>query len=114
DSGPGLGKIAREGAIGSMGFGLMRPPLFASLQKSLGNRFSLQAADELVAGVRTIRPRELSQIRAASRLVQAAGAAFVEPWRLGKGIETAALAAERTARMMAAQDVRTLVSFDGG
>jgi alkylmercury lyase len=26
--------------------------------------------------------------------VQAAGAAFVEPWRLGKGIETAALAAE--------------------
>ena len=109
-----LAKIAVEGAIGSVGFELMRPPLFASLQKSLGNRFGLQAADEAVAGVRTTRPRELSQIRAASRLVQSAGAAFVEPWRLGKDIETAALAAERTARMMAAQDVRTLVSFDGG
>jgi hypothetical protein len=67
-----------------------------------------------VAAARTLRPREHSQIRAASRLVQTAGAAFVEPWRLGKDIETAALAAERTARMMAAQDVRTLVSFDGG
>jgi Xaa-Pro aminopeptidase len=111
---PWLAKINGDGAIGSVGFELMRPPLFASLQKSLGNRFSLQAADEAVAGARTTRPRELSQIRAASRLVQAAGAAFVEPWRLGKGIETAALAAERTARMLAAQDVRTLVSFDGG
>jgi len=111
---PWLAKLNGEGAIGSVGFGLMRPPLFASLQKSLGNRFSLQAADDAVAAVRTPRPRELSQIRAASRLVQTAGAAFVEPWRLGKGIETAALAAERTARMMAAQDVRTLVSFDGG
>jgi Xaa-Pro aminopeptidase len=111
---PWLAKITGEGAIGSVGFELMRPPLFASLQKSLGNRFNLHSADEAVAGVRTTRPRELSQIRAASRLVQAAGAAFVEPWRLGKGIESAALAAERTARMMAAQDVRTLMSFDGG
>ena len=30
------------------------------------------------------------------------------------GIEAAALEGERTARLMAAQDVRTLVSFDGG
>ncbi len=111
---PWLAKLEGDGPIGSIGFELMRPPLFASLQKSLGNRFSLQAADEAVAAVRSTRPRELSQIRAASRLVQAAGAAFVEPWRLGKDIETSALAAERTARMMAAQDVRTLISFDGG
>jgi Xaa-Pro aminopeptidase len=111
---PWLAKINGDGAIGSVGFELMQPPLFASLQKSLGNRFTLHSADQAVAGVRTTRPRELSQIRAASRLVQAAGAAFVEPWRLGKGIESAALAAELTARMMGAQDVRTLISFDGG
>ena len=30
------------------------------------------------------------------------------------GVEAAALAAERSARLQAAQDVRTLVSFDGG
>src|SRR5258705_12017712 len=82
---PWLAKIAGEGAIGSVGFELMRPPLYASLQKSLGNRFNLQAADESVAGVRTTRPRELSQIRAASRLVQPAGAALVEPVPLCKG-----------------------------
>ena len=81
---PWLAKITGEGPIGSVGFELMRPPLFASLQTSLGNRFSLQAADEAVAGVRTTRPRELSQIRAASRLVQAAGAAFVEPGGLAR------------------------------
>src|SRR6266850_1848500 len=56
----GMALIPGEGAIGSVGFELMRPPLFASLQKSLGNRFGLQAADEAVAGVRTMRPRELS------------------------------------------------------
>jgi len=64
--------------------------------------------------MRTVRPRECSQISAASRLVQTAAAAFIEPWRLGVGVETAALAAERTARMAGAQDVRTLMSFDGG
>lgn len=113
---PWLAKIGGDGPfdIGSVGFDLMRPPLFASLQKSLGDRFRLRAADDAVAAVRMTRPRELSQIRAASRLAQAAAAAFVEPWRLGMGIEAAALASERTARMMAAQDVRTLVSFDNG
>src|SRR5262249_37529231 len=83
-------------------------------QKSLGNRFRLHAADEAVAAVRTLRPREHSQIHAASRVVQTAASAFVERWRVGMGAEAAALEAERTARMMAAQDVRTLVSFAGG
>src|SRR5262249_890204 len=53
-------------------------------------------------------------IRPAAGRLGPAGAPSVEPWRLGKGIERAALAAERTAGMMAAQDVRRLVSFDGG
>jgi Xaa-Pro aminopeptidase len=113
---PWLARFTGDGPIdiGSVGFDLMRPPLFQSLQKSLGNRFRLHAADQAVAAVRTIRPREVSQIRAASRIVQTAAAAFVEPWRLGMGVEAAALEGERTARMAAAQDVRTLVSFDGG
>ena len=105
-----------EGAadFGTVGFDLMRPPLFASLQKSLGNRFRLHTADQPVAAVRTLRPRERSQIRTASRVVQVAASAFVERWRVGMGVEAAALEAERTAPLMAAQDVRTLVSFDGG
>ena len=93
---------------------MMRPPLAQSLEQSIGNRFRLQAADDAVAAMRTLRPRELSLIHAASRLVQTSAAAFVEAWRLRGGIEAAALEGERTARMMAAQDVRTLMSFDGG
>jgi Xaa-Pro aminopeptidase len=144
---PWLVGVEGDGDIGTVGFDLMRPPLFASLQKSLGNRFRLHAADEAVAGIRTLRPRERSLIRAASAVVQAAAAAFTESWRrfratapafawdprssahlrrrdpsslptessqLSVDVEAAALEAERTARMMAAQDVRTLVSFDGG
>jgi Xaa-Pro aminopeptidase len=92
----------------------MRSPLFRSLEKSLGNRFQLQPTDAEVAALRSLRPRERSQIRAAVSVVQAATAAFVQAWRGGADIEAAALAGERTARLLAAQDVRTLVSFDGG
>ncbi len=99
--------------IGTVRFDLMRPPLMASLEKSLGNRFRLVAADAQVRA-RATRPRELSLIRDACRVARAGGAAFLQAWRDGDGIEAAALAGERRARALAAQDVRTLVSFDGG
>ena len=44
--------------IGTVGFDQMQPPLFRSLEKSLGNRFRLHAADADVAAVRSLRPRE--------------------------------------------------------
>jgi Xaa-Pro aminopeptidase len=100
--------------IGTVGFDLMRPPLFRSLEKSLGNRFHLHAVDADVTAVRSMRPRERSQLREASEVVRAAAATFVKAWRDGMGVEAAALEGEHTARLMAAQDVRTLVSFDGG
>jgi Xaa-Pro aminopeptidase len=100
--------------IGTVGFDLMRPTLFRSLEKSLGNRFRLRVADSDVAAVRSMRPRERTELREASAVVRAAADAFVQAWRGGMGVEAAALEGERTARLMAAQDVRTLVSFDGG
>jgi Xaa-Pro aminopeptidase len=100
--------------IGTVRFDLMRPPLMGSLEKSLGNRFRLIEADTEVRALRATRPRELSQIREACAVVQAGAAAFVQAWRDGSGVEAAALAGERRARALAAQDVRTLVSFDGG
>jgi Xaa-Pro aminopeptidase len=108
----GLG--ADEADIGTVRFDLMRPPLLASLEKSLGNRFRLCAADPAVRALRATRPRELSLIRDACTVVQAGAAAFAQAWRDGMGVEAAALAGERSARALAAQDVRTLVSFDGG
>jgi Xaa-Pro aminopeptidase len=92
----------------------MRPPLLGSLEKSLGNRFRLVGADAEVRALRTTRPRELSLVREACTVVEAGAAAFLQAWRDGMGIEAAALAGERSARALAAQDVRTLVSFDGG
>src|SRR5205823_4361951 len=68
---PWLAKLDSEGAanIGTVGFDMMRPPLLASLQQSLGNRFHLQNGDAKVAAWRTARPRALSLIRAAASLV---------------------------------------------
>jgi Xaa-Pro aminopeptidase len=100
--------------IGTVRFDLMRPALKASLEKSLGNRFRLVDADIEVGALRTTRPRELSLIRDACAVVRAGAAAMRKAWRSGVGNEAAALEGERVARGMAAQDVRTLTSFDGG
>jgi Xaa-Pro aminopeptidase len=109
-----LAGLGADGAdIGSVRFDLMRQAQLQSVEKSFGNRFRLIAADDEVAA-RPTRPRELSLIRDACTVTQAGAAAFTQAWRDGQGVEAAALAGERAARALAAQDVRTLVSFDGG
>ncbi len=100
--------------IGTLRFDLMRPVLLASIEKSLGNRFRLNPADAEIAALRTTRPRELSLVRDACTVVRTGADALMRAWRDGMGVEAAALAGERAARAVAAQDVRTLVSFDGG
>ena len=89
--------------------------LYAAVRRSLGERFALQRADDIVAiPSRRKRPRELTMIRASCKLIEAAANTFAESWRRSHEPETAALDAERVARSLAAQDVRTLVSLDGG
>jgi Xaa-Pro aminopeptidase len=100
--------------IGGVHLDQMRPALFRSFEKSLGNRFRLHSADAVLAAPRVLRPRERSQVRAACSAVGTAAEAFVRAWAEGIGVEAAALEAELIARRLAAQDVRTLVSFDGG
>jgi Xaa-Pro aminopeptidase len=100
--------------IGTVGFDLMRPALMQALKRSLGNRFRLDDVDQGVAAVRSTRPRELSLVREACKVVEAGAAAMRKAWREGLGNEAAALEGERTARALAAQDVRTLASLDGG
>jgi Xaa-Pro aminopeptidase len=97
--------------IGTVRFDLMRPALFQSLEKSLGNRFRLVDAD---VRARTTRPRELSLLHDACAVARSGAAFFLQAWHDGGGAETAALAGERRARALAAQDARTLVSFDEG
>jgi Xaa-Pro aminopeptidase len=103
------------GTIGTIGFELMTPLLFGSVERSIAGKLALTEADDLAAMARASqRPREIAVIRAAAAAATAAGAAFLEGWQRGADVETAALAAERIARGMAAQDVRTLVSRNGG
>jgi Xaa-Pro aminopeptidase len=101
--------------LGTLGFDIMAPVLHAAVRRSLGDRFALQRADDIVAiPARRKRPRELTMMRASCKLVEAAAKTFAESWRGNHEPETAALDAERAARSLAAQDVRTLVSLDGG
>ena len=101
--------------LGTIGFDIMAPVLYATVRRSLGDRFVLQRADDILATPSCRkRPRELTMMRASCKLLEAAAKTFAESWRGSHEPETAALDAERVARSLAAQDVRTLVSLDGG
>jgi Xaa-Pro aminopeptidase len=101
--------------LGTIGFDRMALTLSQSVRRSLGERFTLQRVDDLLNIPRSAkRPRELSAMRRSCEVLNAAANTFVASWRQNQAPETAALAAERTARAMAAQDVRALVSVDGG
>ncbi len=101
--------------LGTLGFDFMAPVLFQSVRNSLGERFVLQKADDILRlASRPKRPRELTMVRATCKVLDAAAKTFAESWRKNHAPETAALDAERVARSLAAQDVRTLISLDGG
>jgi Xaa-Pro aminopeptidase len=107
----------REGdqQLGTLGFDLMAPVLHDAVRRSLGERLVLQRADDVVAvPPQRKRPRELTLLRASCALLADAARVFADNWRESNEPETAALAAEHAARSRAAQDVRTLVSLDGG
>ena len=107
--------LGEGGVVGTMGLDLMTPLLFGSVQKTLGERFILEAADDLVDGARAVhRPREIAILREAAGIAKAAAGALKAAWARGEDLETAALAGERMARERAVHDVRTLVSRDGG
>jgi len=101
--------------LGTLGFDLMAPVLQQAVRRSLGEHFTLRRADDLLAvPPERKRPRELTMLRATCTLVETAAVTFFDSWRSSGEPETAALDAERLARSLAAQDVRTLVSLDGG
>jgi Xaa-Pro aminopeptidase len=101
--------------LGTLGFDIMAPVLHAAVRRSLGDRFALQRADGIVAVPSPrLRPRELTMMRASCKLLETTAKTFAESWRGSREPESAALDAERVARSLAAQDVRTLISHDGG
>ena len=110
-----IGTLPDGGKIGTIGLDLMTPLLHGSLARSIKGRFEIEEADELLTAARRAhRPREIALIKEAAATTVIAHAQFAEAWRAGADVERAALAGERAARGLAAQDVRTLVSRDGG
>jgi Xaa-Pro aminopeptidase len=108
-------RTERTVELGTIGFDVMAPVLHQSVQRSLGAHIVLRRADdELAVPPQRKRPRELTMVRASCKLLQTAAETFIDSWRESGEPETAALDAERLARSLAAQDVRTLVSLDGG
>ncbi len=104
-----------ELVLGTVGFALMPQALRASVDRSIGACGRLQGAADIAFAAGTVkRPREVTMIRASCAVLDSAVGALRDTWRSSGLAETAALAGERKARQMAAQDVRTLVSFDGG
>jgi len=114
---PWFARFAGEQAqkLGTIGFDIMAPALSQAVKRSLGPRFSLQRADDVV-GLPSPRkrPRELTMLRASCKLLDTAVETMVQSWRANHTPETAALEAECMARARAAQDVRALISLDGG
>ena len=110
-----VAKLAPSSAVGVIGFDLMTPILYNQIETTLAGHHALEDADDLVRDVRRVhRSREVALIQVASDCACAAAEALEAAWSAGKDIETAALEGERAARRMAVQDVRTLVSRDGG
>jgi Xaa-Pro aminopeptidase len=108
-------KADRTTELGALDFDLMAPALRDAVERSLAGRFTLRRADDVVAvPPERKRPRELTMMRASCQLLDTAAQALIDGWRRTGEPETAALDAERTARLLAAQDVRTLVSLDRG
>jgi len=112
-----VGRVRGDGAsrFGAVGFDLMPAGLLGDIRRDLGETAEIvEAGHVLGRSLETRRPRELMLIRSAAQIVNECAAIFVRGQRDGKPFETAALEAEGHARRQAAQDVRTLVSFDGG
>jgi Xaa-Pro aminopeptidase len=107
--------LGASGRIGTIGFDEMTPLLNGQMQKTIAGKFELVACDDVAVASRAgQRPRELAILRSAADLAGAAAEEIAVRWRAGDDVERAALAGERLARAGAAQDVRTLVSRDGG
>ena len=107
--------LGEGGTLGTIGLDLMTPLLFGSVEKTLADRFKLEDGDDIVAAARVAqRPREIAILREAADIARASAGAIRDAWGKGEDIENAALAGERVARGRAVQDVRTLVSRDGG
>ena len=103
------------GKIATIATHSMTPMLLRQVEESVRIKLDLVSADSVSDEARSAqRPREIALIRSAAKIARSAGSVMLASWREGSDMESAALESERAARELAVQDVRTLLSRDGG
>jgi len=101
-------------ALATWAFGAVPQALYTGIAVAVAPRRLLALDQPLDAVQRRKSPRELELMRGAARLLAKATDAFAASVRAGKGVRSAALAAERTAIAAGAQDARAMASLSPG
>lgn len=108
---PAAGRIV----VGIAGSALMTLRHSEAVTGVLTGKAEVADADDAFAALLYAKePSEMTLMRAAARLLDAAAQGFARSWYEGSGIAAAALAGEQAARRRGAQDARFLFSPDGG
>lgn len=110
-----IGELVSDGnALATWDFGAAPQGLYAGIAKAVAPR-TLLPLDRALDAVRQRKsPCELELIRGAARLLTKATDAFAASVRAGKGVRSAALAAERAAIAAGAQDARAMTNLSPG
>jgi hypothetical protein len=101
-------------ALATWGFGTLPQALYGGIAKAVAPRTLLSLDRTLDAARQRKSPRELELMRGAARFLTTAADAFAAGARAGKGVRSAALAAERAAIAAGAQDARVMASLSAG
>jgi hypothetical protein len=101
-------------ALATWDFGAAPHGLYAGIANAVAPRAPLSLDQALEAVRRRKSPCELELIRGAARFLTAATEKFAANIRAGKGVRSAALAAERAAIAAGAQDARVMASLSPG
>jgi Xaa-Pro aminopeptidase len=109
-----VAEFVGEGTLATWAFGALPHALYGGIAKAVAPRALLPLDETLEAVRRRKSPHELELMRDAARLLAKATDAFAASLRAGKGVRSAALAAERAAIAAGAQDARAMASLSSG
>lgn len=107
-------KAANNGPIAFVGGENLRLALRNSVDEFVDAEATRQAGEGIRALMRSKRPQELQVIRQGCAILRAMADKLKEAHGAGRGVTAAVIDAERIGSKMGAQEVRTLLSLDGG
>ncbi|MSQ52075.1 MAG: M24 family metallopeptidase [Betaproteobacteria bacterium] len=107
-------KAANNGSIAFVGGENLRTALLKPVEELVDAEATRQAGEGIRALMRNKRPQELQVIRQACAILRAMADALTAAHIAKRGVTAAVIEAEHIGSKMGAQEVRTLLSFDGG